>query len=81
MSSDYQTAELRRYSNFWLKSTFLITVAAYLRADFKDADITQKLIGDLKCLRLPHSRGRLKQAAALKVARLVPFKLILRALK
>ena len=80
-SKNYQTEELKKYSNFWLKNQYVSHLISYLKSDFNDSEITEKFIQDLKYLRLPSINGALKNTLAIKLARVLPLKLILKILK
>ena len=81
LSKEYQTDEIKKYSNFWLKNQFLSHLVAYLKSDFKDSIITEKFIHDLKYLKFPAINGAPENTLAIKLAKLLPLKLMLRILK
>ena len=81
LSKEYQTDEIKKYSNFWLKNQFLSHLVAYLKSDFKDGIITEKFIHDLKYLKFPAINGAPENTLAIKLAKLLPLKLMLRILK
>ncbi len=81
LSKNYQTEEIKKYSNFWIKNQYVSHLLAYLKSDFKDSEITKKFIEDKKYLNLPAINGALKNTIAIKVAKILPLKLILKILK
>ena len=81
LSKEYQTDEIKKYSNFWLKNQFVSHLVTYLKSDFKDSIITEKFIHDLKYLKFPAINGAPKNTLAIKLAKLLPLKLMLRILK
>lgn len=54
---------------------------AYLKSGFKDKEITEKFIEDKKYLYLPAINGALKNTVAIKIAKILPLKLMLKILK
>ncbi len=81
LSKNYQTEEIKKYSNFWLKNQYVSHLLAYLKSDFKEKEITEKFIEDKKYLRLPAINGALKNTIAIKLSKLLPLKTILKLLK
>lgn len=81
LSKNYQTEEIKKYSNFWLKNQYVSHLLAYLKSGFKDKEITEKFIEDKKYLYLPAINGALKNTVAIKIAKILPLKLMLKILK
>ena len=80
-SENYQSEEIKKYTNFWLQNLLLSNIVNYLRSNVKDKEITQNLISDLKLLKLPAINGALKNSLAIKLAKLLPLKMMLKILK
>ena len=81
LSKNYQSEEIKKYSNFWLQNQYVAHLLAYLKSDFKDKKITENFIEDKKYLYLPAINGALKNTIAIKIAKILPLKLILKLLK
>ncbi len=81
LSKNYQTEEIKKYSNFWLKNQYVSHLLAYLKSDFKNEEITEKFIEDKKYLHLSAINGALKNTLAIKLSKLLPLKTILKLLK
>lgn len=80
---DYQREELKNYSNFWIENQLLSNIVYYLRSDFRDAAITEKLVDDCKLLKrsIKGVRGAFKNTLAIRLAKILPVKTILRLTK
>ena len=80
---DYQREELKNYSNFWIENQLLSNIVYYLRSDFRDAAITEKLVDDCKLLKrsIKGVRGAFKNTLAIRFAKILPVKTILRLTK
>lgn len=81
LSKKYQTMELAEFSNFWIENQLLSNIVYYFKSKFKDKTITENLCNDLELLKLPISDGNKKNKIAIKIARVLPLKFILRKLK
>lgn len=81
LSEKYQTNELKKYSNFWIQNQLLSNIVYYLRSRFVDKTITEALVQDCDLLRYKSQNGALKNTIAIKIAKLLPLKLMLRILK
>lgn len=81
LSKNYQSEEIKKYSNFWLQNQYVAHLLAYLKSDFKDKEITEKFIEDKKYLHLPAINGAFKNTLAIKLSKLLPLKTILKLLK
>ena len=80
---DYQREELKNYSNFWIENQLLSNIVYYLRSDFRDDVITDKLVDDCKLLKrsIKGVRGAFKNTLAIRLAKILPVKTILRLTK
>lgn len=76
---DYQRDELKNYSNFWIENQLLSNIVYYLRSDFRDAVITEKLVDDCKLLKrsIKGVSGAFKNTLAIRLAKILPVKMIL----
>lgn len=81
LSKNYQSEEIKKYSNFWLQNQYVAHLLAYLKSNFKCKEVTEKFIEDKKYLYLPATNGALKNTIAIKIAKFLPLKLILKLLK
>lgn len=81
LSEDYQSTELKKYSNFWIENQLISNIYYYVKSDFFDREVTNNLINDCKLLKLPISKGKLKHKLAVCLCKLLPMKLILKLKK
>ena len=81
LSENYQTNELRKYSNFWIENQLLSNIVYYLKSDVKDKEITTALCKDCLLLKLPISKGNWKNSFMIHISKFLPLKFILRLLK
>ncbi len=77
----YQQENLKKYSNFWIQNQLLSNIFYYIRSNIRDKKITEKLIVDCDLLKLKAKSGALKNGFAIKIAKLIPLKTILKLLK
>lgn len=81
LSTEFQNDDMKKYSNFWLQNQYVSSLASYLKSDFKDKEINRKFIVDSKYLKLPSINGAFKNTLAIKIAKLLPLKFILKVAK
>ena len=78
LSTQYQSAELAKYSNFWIENMLLLNIMYYLRSSVQDNYITQRLIADCSLFNRPIAIGAFKNLIAVLIAKILPLKLILK---
>lgn len=78
---EFQTANLKKYSNFWLQNQYISHFIAYLKSNFKSNEINEKFIKDSKYLKLPSVNGAFKNSLAIKIAKILPIEKILKLTK
>lgn len=81
LSPEFQNDDMKMYSNFWLQNQYVSSLASYLKSDFKDKEINRKFIADSKYLKLPSINGAFKNTLAIKIAKVLPLKFILKVAK
>lgn len=81
LSENYQTKELKKYSNFWIENQLLSNIVYYLKSNVKDKEITDSLTNDCALLKLPISNGNWKNSFVIYIAKVLPLKFILQFLK
>lgn len=81
LSENYQTKELKKYSNFWIENQLLSNIVYYLKSNVKDKEITESLINDCSLLKLPISNGNWKNSFVIYIAKCLPLKFVLQLLK
>ena len=79
---EFQTNDIVKFTNFWLLTQLLSHLISYLKSDFKDKKITENFINELHLFKLPISKYTNKKIfTEIKIAKLLPLKLILKILK
>ena len=78
LSTQYQSEELAKYSNFWIENMLLLNIMYYLRSSVQDNYITQRLIADCSLFNRPIAIGAFKNLIAVLIAKILPLKLILK---
>lgn len=78
---DYQIPELKKYSNFFLENSLLSNIVYYLKSSVNDVDITNLLCKDCEIFKRPISNGYWKNAIAIRIAKLLPMKFIIKMMK
>lgn len=80
-SEEYQNELIRKYSNFFLKNEYLSHLIRFLKSDCKDLEIINNFIKDKYILSLPSVNGALENTIAIRIARVLPLKTIIKFLK
>lgn len=81
LSESYQTKNLKKYSNFFIQNEYLSHLIRYLKSDFNNSEISKNFVIDKKVMFLPSIYGKLKNCIAIKMAKLLPIKILLKNFK
>lgn len=73
----YQSDSIKKYTNFFLKNEYLSHLIRFLKSDCKEPEIINNFIKDKYILSLPSVNGALKNTIAVRIARILPLKLII----
>lgn len=77
----YQQEDLKKYSNFWIQNQLLSNIFYYLHSNVSDKTITKNLINDCNLLKRKSKNGAFKNSLAIKIAKVLPLKFILKFAK
>lgn len=81
LESFYTEVAIKKSANFFFAIRLLSHIRGYLRANFIDENITEKLIENCVCFRRPVAFGNIKQTVILFAAKVIPFRLLLIKIK
>ena len=63
--------KLQKAANFFIINSFILTLYRYIRSDFKDKGLTEKMIMDLNLIKMPVSFGKMKNYIIITMAKVL----------
>ena len=81
LEKEFQSDEIKEYSNFWLCTQYISHLIMYLKSSSKDPSITENFIVDRKIFSRPMKLDKTKISWIIRITRILPLKFILRIIK
>lgn len=81
LEKEFQSYEIKEYSNFWLCTQYISHLIMYLKSSSRDKKINAYFIENKKYLQFPIVKSSLKFLFIIKLFKLIPIRLILRLVK